>query len=64
MVWFGPTARAHRDGARRVLAKAAPGLWGALAAVVVGVAVAAVVAAVMLGQDVVWWPLGGRPRLG
>lgn len=64
MVWFGPMARTHRDGARRVLAKAAPGVPGVLAAVVVGVAVAAIVATAMLGQDVVWWPLGGPPDIG
>lgn len=64
MIWFGPMARTHRDGARRVLARVAPPPWGVLAAVVLGVAVAAVVATAMLGQDVVWWPLGGRPRLG
>ncbi|WP_146819442.1 serine/threonine-protein kinase [Actinotalea fermentans] len=64
MVWFGPMARTHRDGARRALATIAPGPWGALAAVVVGVVVAVVLAMAMLGQDVVWWPLGGHPRLG
>lgn len=64
MVWFGPMARAHRDGARRVLAKAAPGLPGVLAAVVVGLVVAALLADAMLGQEVVWWPLGGPPDIG
>lgn len=64
MVWFGPMARTHRDGARRVLAKAAPGLPGVLAAVVVGLVVAALLADAMLGQDVVWWPLGGPPDIG
>ncbi len=35
-----------------------------IAAVVVGVVVAAVLANAMLGQDVVWWPLGGPPDIG
>ena len=64
MVWFGPMARTHRDGARRALATIAPGPWGPVAAVVVGVVVALVLAIAMLGQDVVWWPMGGHPRLG
>lgn len=64
MLWFGPMARATRTGARWVLAGVAPGRTGALVAVVVGLAVAAVLAATMLGQDVVWWPLGGPPDLG
>ena len=64
MVWFGPTSRTTRDGARHVLEVVAPRPTGALVAVVVAVAAAAVLSQVMSAQEVVWWPLGGPPDLG
>lgn len=64
-LWFGPLARRTRAGARWTLAALAPGAAGAVTAVVLALAVAAVlVAAALTGQEVGWWPLPGPPDVG
>ncbi|HMO11241.1 MAG TPA: serine/threonine protein kinase, partial [Actinotalea sp.] len=64
LVWFGPMARTTRVGARFALATVAPPRAGAAALVGLAPAGAAVpVTLVMLGQEVVWWPLPGPPDL-
>ena len=61
VVWFGPMSRTTRAGARYALAGVAPGRAGAVAVVLLALAGAAALATViLLGQDVVWWPLPGR----
>lgn len=63
-VWFGPTSRPTRIGARRTLAGMAPGNPGAVVLVVLALAGAAVlVTGVVTGQDATWWPLPGGPAL-
>lgn len=58
IAWFGPLGRLTRTGARWTLAVLAPRPWGALVVVVVALAAAAVlVAQVLAGDPVVWWPL-------
>ncbi|MCG2802535.1 MAG: serine/threonine protein kinase, partial [Cellulomonas sp.] len=58
-----PLSRLTRIGARRTLAVVAPGALGALVVVVVALAASAVLVARMLAGDaVVWWPLEA-PRL-
>ncbi len=65
VVWFGPMSRSTRIGARFTLAAVAPPRAGAVTFVVLALAAAgAVVTAIVLGQDVVWWPLPGPPDLG
>jgi hypothetical protein len=65
VVWFGPMCRSTRVGARFVLATLAPPRVGALALVLVALAGAvALVTVIVLGQEVVWWPLPGAPSLG
>ncbi|RYV51239.1 serine/threonine-protein kinase [Pengzhenrongella frigida] len=64
LVWFGPTSRLTRIGARRTLAALAPGNAGAVVLVVLAlVGAGALVALVVTGQDVTWWPLPGGPEL-
>jgi hypothetical protein len=64
LVWFGPMSRATRRGARWTLAAVAPGRAGAATAVLLALAAAAVlVALVVLGHPVAWWPLPGSPDL-
>lgn len=64
MLWFGPTSRLTREGARRTLAGLAPGNAGAVALVVLALLGAGALAAlVLVGQDVTWWPLSGPPAL-
>ncbi|MCG2796916.1 MAG: serine/threonine protein kinase [Cellulomonas sp.] len=58
LIWFGPLGRLTRIGARRTLAVIAPGPLGALVVVVVALAASAVLVARMLaGEPIVWWPL-------
>ena len=64
-VWFGPASRLTRMGARRTLATVAPP--GAVAAVLVVLALIGalvLVALVVAGQSVTWWPLSGAPAPG
>ncbi len=64
LVWFGPMSRATRLGARFALAAVAPPRGAAVALVLLALAAAGVLATmVVLGQDVVWWPLPGPPDL-
>jgi len=63
-LWFGPLSRATRTGARWTLAGAAPGLAGAAAVALLALGVAVVVGALMLGQEVSWWPMTGPPDIG
>ena len=63
-LWFGPLSRATRAGARWTLAGAAPGMAGAAAVVLLALGVAVVVGALMLGQEVSWWPMTGPPDIG
>ena len=61
-LWFGPTARLTRIGARSTLAGVAPGNAGAVVLVVLALAGAVVLATlVATGQGVTWWPLSGAP---
>ncbi len=63
-LWFGPTSRLTRVGARRALAGLAPGNAGAVALVVLALLGAGALAALVItGQDVTWWPLLGPPAL-
>ncbi|MGV8967106.1 MAG: serine/threonine-protein kinase [Cellulomonas sp.] len=63
-LWFGPTSRLTRVGARRTLAGLAPGNAGAVALVVLALLCAGALAALVItGQDVTWWPLSGPPAL-
>ncbi|HWS57124.1 MAG TPA: hypothetical protein VN257_01170, partial [Actinotalea sp.] len=65
VLWFGPMSRTTRIGGRWVLAGVAPGRAGAATLVLLAVVgVAALVALVLVGQEVVWWPLPGPPDLG
>ncbi|MCV2395061.1 serine/threonine protein kinase [Actinotalea sp. M2MS4P-6] len=65
LIWFGPMSRTTRVGARFALAAVAPPRAGAVIATLLLLAGAGVVATlVVLGQDVVWWPLPGPPDLG
>ena len=65
LVWFGPMSRTTRLGARFALAAVAPPRGAAVALVLLALAAAGVLATmVVLGQDVVWWPLPGPPDLG
>lgn len=64
MLWFGPMARATREGARWVLQGVAPGRRGALVVVAVALVVALVLAPAMVERTLEWWPLGGPPDLG
>ena len=65
VVWFGPMCRSTRVGARFVLATLAPPRVGAVALVLVALAGAVALATIIvLGQEVVWWPLPGAPALG
>ncbi|NKY40473.1 serine/threonine protein kinase, partial [Cellulomonas septica] len=58
VVWWGPLSSMTRVGARRTLAVVAPGRLGALVAVVVLLAAAAVLVALLLdGRPITWWPL-------
>ena len=63
-LWFGPLSRATRAGARWTLAGAAPGMAGAAAVALLALGVAVVVGALMLGQEVSWWPMTGPPDIG
>ncbi|WP_372594633.1 serine/threonine-protein kinase [Actinotalea sp.] len=63
-VWFGPASARTRRGARWVLGSIAPGPAGAAVLVFLGLAVAAVLTAVVLqGTPIDWWPLTGPPSL-
>lgn len=63
-LWFAPTARLTRVGARRTLAGLAPGSGGAVTLVVLALlGTGALLALVVTGQDVTWWPLPGPPPL-
>lgn len=65
LVWFGPMSRTTRLGARFALAAVAPPRGAAIALVLLVLAAAGVLATVVvLGQEVVWWPLPGPPDLG
>ncbi|MDO8121653.1 serine/threonine-protein kinase [Isoptericola sp. b490] len=65
VVWFGPMSRSTRIGARFALAALAPPRAAAVTFVLLALAAAGAVAtAIVLGQDVVWWPLPGPPDLG
>ena len=65
LVWFGPMSRTTRLGARFALAAVAPPRGAAIALVLLALAAAGVLATmVVLGQEVVWWPLPGPPNLG
>ena len=65
LVWFGPMSRTTRLGARFALAAVAPPRGAAVALVLLALAAAGVLATmVVLGQEVVWWPLPGPPDLG
>lgn len=58
VVWWGPLSSMTRVGARRTLAVVAPGRLGGLVAVVVLLAAAAVLVALLLdGRAITWWPL-------
>ncbi|MFC4615473.1 serine/threonine-protein kinase [Cellulomonas algicola] len=58
VVWWGPLSSMTRVGARRTLAVVAPGRLGGLVAVVVLLAAAAVLVALLLdGRPITWWPL-------
>lgn len=58
VVWWGPLSGMTRTGARRTLAVVAPGRLGALVAVLVLLSAAAVLVALLLdGRPVTWWPL-------
>lgn len=59
--WFGPWARPSRTGARWVLSGLGEGAAAAGALVLALLASAAVLAALMITQDVVWWPFAGTP---
>ncbi|WP_223145084.1 protein kinase domain-containing protein [Actinotalea subterranea] len=64
MLWFGPMSRSTRLGARWTLGALAPGLPGAATLTILALAAAAaLVTLVVVGQDVVWWPLPGPPEL-
>ncbi|MDT0167291.1 serine/threonine-protein kinase [Actinotalea sp. AC32] len=63
VLWFGPTARTTRTGARVLLATVAPGVAGAVSVVLLALAVAVVVVLTVSGGPVDWWPLGGPPDL-
>ncbi|MCL3861501.1 serine/threonine-protein kinase [Actinotalea sp. K2] len=65
LIWFGPTARTTRVGARWSLAALAPGRAGAAVVVLLALAACAVlVAATLQGETAtVWWPLPGPPGL-
>lgn len=64
VLWFGPTSRRTRAGARWALDGLAPGGAGASAVVLVALAgAAAFVILVALGHHTVWWPLPGPPDL-
>ena len=63
-LWGGPFSRATRLGARRTLARVAPGRAGAaviITAALIGIAIIAVLLAT--GQATSWWPLPGPPSL-
>lgn len=65
LVWFGPMSRTTRLGARFALAAVAPPRAAVVVLVLLALAGAGVLATiVVLGQDVVWWPLPGPPDLG
>lgn len=58
VVWWGPLSAMTRVGARRTLAVVAPGRLGAFITVVVLLAAAAVLVALLLdGRAISWWPL-------
>ncbi|WP_166850633.1 serine/threonine-protein kinase [Isoptericola sp. BMS4] len=63
--WFGPAGRTAREGGRALLARVAPGRWGALAFVVVCLVVTGALAAPLLdaAPTITWWPLEGPPEV-
>ena len=64
VLWFGPMSRTTRVGARWLLAAVAPGRAGAATLVLLALAGTGVLLTlVVLGQDVLWWPLPGPPDL-
>ena len=64
VLWFGPMSRTTRVGARWMLAAVAPGPAGAATLVLLALAGTGVLLTlVVLGQDVLWWPLPGPPDL-
>lgn len=62
--WFGPWSRPSRNGARWVLTGLGDGGAAAGVLALALLACAAVLAALMITQDPVWWPLGGPPGGG
>jgi len=63
-LWWGPLSAATRRGARRTLARLAPGRGGTLvllALAAVGIALAVVL--LLTGEPTFWWPLPGPPSL-
>jgi hypothetical protein len=63
--WFGPAGRTAREGGRMILARLAPGPWGAVAFVVVCLVVTGVLVAPLLGgaTTIDWWPLEEQPEV-
>jgi len=59
--WFGPMSRPTRIGVRWTLVGLGPGPAGAGVLVLAVLATTAVLAALMITHDVVWWPLPGPP---
>ncbi|QTE29823.1 serine/threonine-protein kinase [Pengzhenrongella sicca] len=61
-VWFGPTSRLTRLGARSAVAGLAPGNAGAVVVTLLALGGAVLlVTLVVTGHDVTWWPLADSP---
>jgi hypothetical protein len=64
VAWFGPLARSTRTGARWTFSGLGPGVAGAAALILLVLVVTAIVVAMTVTHDVVWWPLPGPPEVG